>query len=115
MVLPALKEITDSFNLMAQTTNHTAYLLAVTQILTVILLVIILIVLLGLLVTVNPDLATERQTLVTPLVRRFLLPKPRPAAVAAKSPPAATKEKSSERAQTAADESKVAKKDKMSK
>lgn len=94
MVLPVLKEIKDSFSLMAQTTNNTAYLLAVTQILTVILLILILFVLLGLLISVNPDLAAERQTLVTPLVRRLLSPKSRPAV---STPSQSTGEKNSNR------------------
>ncbi|KAI9692835.1 MAG: hypothetical protein M1822_004829 [Bathelium mastoideum] len=51
------------------TIKNIAILLAFIQILTVILLTFILVSLLGLLYTLNPDLAAERQQLVTPVMR----------------------------------------------
>lgn len=51
------------------TIKNIAVLLAFIQVLTVVLLTLILVSLLGLLYTMNPDLATERQQLVTPAMR----------------------------------------------
>ena len=51
------------------TIKNIAILLSVIQILTVILLTLIFVSLLGFLYTMNPDLATERQQLVTPVMR----------------------------------------------
>lgn len=52
-----------------QTTKNISILLAAVQILTTLLLFLILITLLGLICVTNPDLARERDELVTPAVR----------------------------------------------
>lgn len=52
-----------------QTTKNIAILLACIQVVTVITLILILIALLGLLFTMNPDLETERQQFVTPVMK----------------------------------------------
>jgi hypothetical protein len=52
-----------------QTTRNITYLLAAIQVLTVVFLGFILIALVGLIITVNPELVHERQTLVTPVVQ----------------------------------------------
>lgn len=52
-----------------QTTKNISILLAVVQILTTVLLFLILLTLLGLICVVSPDLAVERDELVTPVVR----------------------------------------------
>lgn len=51
------------------TTKDVAILLACIQVLTVVFLFLILLALLGVLLSVNPDLAAERQQLVTPAVQ----------------------------------------------
>jgi len=52
-----------------QTTKNISLALAVIQVLTVVFLALILVTLMGLLITTNPDLAHERQELVTPVVK----------------------------------------------
>ena len=52
-----------------QTTKNISLALAVIQVLTVVFLALILVTLMGLLITTNPDLAYERQELVTPIVK----------------------------------------------
>jgi hypothetical protein len=54
-----------------ETTKNISILLAAIQVLTVILLLFILGALTALLITCNPDLAHERQTLVTPVLKWF--------------------------------------------
>lgn len=54
-----------------QTTKNISLLLAVIQVLTVVFLALISVELFALLVTLNPDLQEERQSLITPAVKRF--------------------------------------------
>ncbi|OAP61665.1 hypothetical protein AYL99_03868 [Fonsecaea erecta] len=79
MGLPYSKEIHSAFDQVTplvaagfevlQTTKDIAILLAIIQVVTVITLILILLALLALLLTVNPDLAREREQLVTPAMR----------------------------------------------
>ncbi|KAK3673907.1 hypothetical protein LTR78_006109 [Recurvomyces mirabilis] len=55
-----------------QTLKNIALTVAVIQVLTVVILTAVLIVLVALLITINPDLATERKLVVTPVVRWFV-------------------------------------------
>jgi lysylphosphatidylglycerol synthetase-like protein (DUF2156 family) len=55
-----------------ETTKNIAILLAWIEVLTVVLLALILIALLALLVTMNPDLANEREAFVTPTLKALL-------------------------------------------
>jgi hypothetical protein len=55
-----------------ETTKNIAILLAWIQVLTVVLLALILSALVALLVTMNPDLETERQAFLTPIMKTFL-------------------------------------------
>ena len=52
-----------------KTTRNITYLLAAIQILTAVFLGLILITLLALIITMSPDLESERQALVTPVVK----------------------------------------------
>ncbi len=52
-----------------QTTKNIAIWLAVIQVLTVIILSLVLLVLVAILISLNPDLETERQAIVTPVVQ----------------------------------------------
>lgn len=56
----------------SQSINRTAPILAWTQVLMIVLLTAIFFALFGLLVTLNPDLSSERQQFVTPAVRSIL-------------------------------------------
>jgi hypothetical protein len=55
-----------------ETTKNIAILLAWIQVLTVVLLALILIALAALLVTMNPDLAREREAYVTPVMKTLM-------------------------------------------
>jgi len=52
-----------------QTTKNISIILAAIQVLTVLLLTLILLTLIALLITVNPDLERERQSVVTPAIK----------------------------------------------
>jgi len=52
-----------------QTTRNITYLLAAIQVLTAVFLGLILATLLALIITVNPDLETERKSIVTPVIK----------------------------------------------
>lgn len=79
MGIPYSREINSAFNQVTplvaaafevlQTTKNISILLACIQVLTVVYLFLILVALLGLICVVNPDLQTERNVLVTPVVR----------------------------------------------
>ncbi|KAI9693426.1 MAG: hypothetical protein M1820_009302 [Bogoriella megaspora] len=79
MGIPYSREINSAFDQVTplvaagfevlQTTKNIAILLACIQVLTTLLLTLILLALLGLLCTMNPDLAKEREELVTPVVQ----------------------------------------------
>lgn len=81
MGLPYSKQINAAFNQVTplvaagfevlQTTKNISLLLAAIQVLTVVLLAFIFLELFALLVTINPDLETERQAVVTPAVKWF--------------------------------------------
>ncbi|TKA22538.1 hypothetical protein B0A50_08079 [Salinomyces thailandicus] len=53
------------------TTRNLSYLLAAIQVVNAVLLLTALILLFALLITINPDLTTEREALVTPAVKRL--------------------------------------------
>lgn len=81
MGIPYSKQINDAFDQVTplvaegfkvlETTKNISILLAAIQVLTVILLLFIFATLLALLITCNPDLTYERQSLVTPVLRWF--------------------------------------------
>lgn len=81
MGLPYSKQINAAFDQVTplvaagfevlQTTKNISVLLAWIQVLTVVLLAFIFLELFALLVTINPDLETERQAVVTPAVKWF--------------------------------------------
>lgn len=79
MGLPYSKQINAAFDQVTplvaagfevlQTTKNIAVLLAVIEVITAITLILILLALLALLLSVNPDLSTEREQLVTPTMK----------------------------------------------
>lgn len=81
MRLPYSKQINAAFDQVTplvaagyevlQTTKNISILLAAIQVLTVLLLGLILLTLLALLISINPDLDRERQTLITPALKNI--------------------------------------------
>lgn len=79
MGLPYSKQINAAFDSVTplvsagfstlQTTKNISLFLAIIQVLTVLFLALIATILFGVLITVNPDLSTEREMVVTPVVK----------------------------------------------